>query len=99
MYGTLCVFSTLFGHSLSERASGKLDSNVSYLLWLGVFASIVIPLSCKNLEASARAIAIAVLFPLSSHGVVLWFCSISGVVLTAIRIAFKLEVESNHSKD
>eukprot|EP01084_Bolivina_argentea_P054183 99392_1 len=52
-YGVLWVFGTLFGHSLAEQASGKLNPNLAYLLWLGVFAATVIPLSCKSLEEQA----------------------------------------------
>ena len=50
MFGTLWVYTTVFGHAMASTVHLTADMDTDYLVWVAIFGVVVVPLTCMELR-------------------------------------------------
>jgi amino acid permease len=69
MFGTLWVYTTVFGHAMASSVHITGDVGTDYLIWVGVFAVVVVPLTCMELR---EQVGVQVVLSLARFAMVLF---------------------------
>jgi amino acid permease len=80
MFGTLWVYTTVFGHAMSTTISLTGAIETDYLIWVAVFAAVVVPLTCMELR---EQVGVQVILSLARFVMVILMVSTTAAAMTA----------------